>query len=79
MAFGTALVLVFSDPAVDVLNEIGVRTGIPAFYVSFVLAPLASNASEYAFYVFTFTETKKVFDVARFSIILAFLCINFVK
>ena len=24
-------------------------TGIPAFYVSFVLAPLASNASEYAF------------------------------
>ena len=26
MAFGTALVLVFSDPAVDVLNEIGVRS-----------------------------------------------------
>lgn len=39
-------VLVFSDPAVDVLNEIGVRTGIPNFYISFILAPLASNASE---------------------------------
>merc|ERR1739847_145355 len=25
---------------------IGVRTGVPAFYVSFLLAPLASNASE---------------------------------
>ncbi len=42
----TPQVLVFSDPAVEVLNEIGVRTGIPAFYISFVLAPLASNASE---------------------------------
>lgn len=46
MAIGTILVLVFSDPAVDVLNEIGVRTGINAFYISFVLAPIASNASE---------------------------------
>ena len=27
-------------------SEIGVRTGVPAFYVSFVLAPLASNISE---------------------------------
>lgn len=40
------MVLLFSDPAVDVLNEIGVRTGISSFYISFVLAPLASNASE---------------------------------
>ena len=46
MGFGTLLVLVFSDPAVGVLNEIGKRTGIPSFYISFVLAPLASNASE---------------------------------
>jgi Ca2+/Na+ antiporter len=43
---GTVLVLMFSDPMVDVFAEIGVRTGIPPFYVSFVLAPLASNASE---------------------------------
>jgi Ca2+/H+ antiporter len=43
---GTILVLIFSDPMVDVLAEIGVRTNISAFYISFVLAPLASNASE---------------------------------
>jgi Ca2+-binding EF-hand superfamily protein len=43
---GTVLVLIFSDPIVDVFAEIGTRTGIPPFYVSFVLAPLASNASE---------------------------------
>jgi len=46
MLIGTVLVLVFSDPMVDILAQIGVATGIPTFYVSFVLAPLASNASE---------------------------------
>jgi hypothetical protein len=46
MSIGTLLVLIFSDPMVDVLGQIGKKTGVPAFYVSFVLAPLASNASE---------------------------------
>jgi Ca2+/Na+ antiporter len=46
MALGTAIVLVVSDPMVDVLTEIGDRTGISSFYVAFVLAPIASNASE---------------------------------
>merc|ERR1712007_100070 len=46
MGFGTLLVLVFSDPMVDVLGAWGKALGIPAFYVSFVLAPFASNASE---------------------------------
>jgi Ca2+/Na+ antiporter len=46
MLIGTILVLIFSDPMVDVLNQIGKMTGIPAFYVAFTLAPLASNASE---------------------------------
>ncbi|CAN0455210.1 unnamed protein product [Ectocarpus sp. 8 AP-2014] len=31
---------------VDVLGVLGDRTGISSFYISFVLAPLASNASE---------------------------------
>jgi len=39
-------VLAFSDPMVDVLGEIGNRIGVGAFYVSFILAPMASNASE---------------------------------
>jgi Ca2+/Na+ antiporter len=46
MIIGTVLVLIFSDPMVDVLGAIGTMTGVPAFYVAFVLAPLASNASE---------------------------------
>jgi len=46
MGLGTLLVLIFSDPMVDLLSDLGKRTGVPAFYVSFLLAPLASNASE---------------------------------
>lgn len=46
MGIGTVLVLLFSDPMVDVLSEIGSVVHVPAFYVSFLLAPLASNACE---------------------------------
>lgn len=46
MGAGTALVLLFSDPAVNVFTEWGVRLGVSSFYVSFLLAPFASNASE---------------------------------
>jgi len=46
MFLGTFLVLMFSDPMCDMLGLIGDKSGVPKFYVSFVLAPLASNASE---------------------------------
>jgi Ca2+/Na+ antiporter len=43
---GTILVVLFSDPMVDVIQEIAVRLHISPFNVSFVLAPLASNSIE---------------------------------
>ena len=46
LAIGTAMVVAFSDPMVDVMQEIAVRANLSPFYVSFILAPLASNASE---------------------------------
>lgn len=46
LAIGTGLVVLFSDPMVDVMQEIAVRAHLSPFYVSFILAPLASNASE---------------------------------
>mmetsp|Transcript_59725 Transcript_59725/g.129381 ORF Transcript_59725/g.129381 Transcript_59725/m.129381 type:complete len:611 (-) Transcript_59725:114-1946(-) len=46
MGLGTALVLGFSDPMVDLMAEMAQRLDISPFYVSFVLAPMASNASE---------------------------------
>jgi len=47
MAFGTALVVSFPDPMVESLGAIRKRLGISSFYVSFVLAPFASYASEW--------------------------------
>lgn len=46
MLIGSLIVLLISDPMVDCLSEVGKRTGIPAFYIAFVVAPLASNATE---------------------------------
>lgn len=46
MGLGTFLVLIFSDPMVDCLSAWGNVLEISPFYVSFVLAPMASNASE---------------------------------
>jgi Ca2+/Na+ antiporter len=46
MSLGTGLVILLSDPMVDVLSNIGARTGVPPFYIAFVFAPLASNTSE---------------------------------
>merc|ERR1712070_186088 len=46
MGLGTFLVVLFSDPIVDVFYEMGIKLHINPFYVSFVLAPMASNASE---------------------------------
>merc|ERR1712096_201083 len=39
-------VLVVSDPFVDLLTAWGNRLGINPFYIAFVAAPFASNASE---------------------------------
>ncbi|TDH68999.1 hypothetical protein CCR75_000928 [Bremia lactucae] len=76
MFLGTALVLLFSDPMVDVLSEIGARTGIPAFYVSFVVAPLASNASELiAAYNYAQKKTSKTISIS-ISALLGAACMN---
>jgi len=65
MGLGTALILVFSDPMVEVLGNVGQRIGVPPFYISFVLAPLASNASELiASVTYAKKKTKKTITVA---------------
>ena len=46
LAAGTGLVVVFSDPMVDVISNFGKTIKVSAFYISFVVTPLASNASE---------------------------------
>jgi len=46
LILGTAVCAIFSDPMVDVISEFGNRIKISPFYISFVVFPLASNASE---------------------------------
>ncbi|KNC49757.1 Ca2:Cation Antiporter family [Thecamonas trahens ATCC 50062] len=76
MGLGTVLVLLFSDPMVDVLSEFGARTHIPPFYISFVLAPLASNASELiAAFNYAAKKTKKTITISL-STLLGAACMN---
>ena len=46
LSVGMVLCVLFSDPMVDALTEIGNRWGISPFYVSFIVTPVVSNASE---------------------------------
>merc|ERR1719464_1014124 len=65
LAIGTLMVVYFSDPMVDVMQEIAVKANIPPFYVSFVLAPLASNSSEVVASMFyAAKKTRKTITVA---------------
>mmetsp|Transcript_13097 Transcript_13097/g.18822 ORF Transcript_13097/g.18822 Transcript_13097/m.18822 type:complete len:150 (-) Transcript_13097:4483-4932(-) len=65
LAIGTMLVVFFSDPMVDVMQEIANRLGLSPFYVSFILAPLASNASEViASLYYASKKTRKTMTVS---------------
>lgn len=62
---GTVMVVYFSDPMVDVMQEIAVKANIAPFYVSFVLAPLASNSSEVVASMFyAAKKTRKTMTVS---------------
>jgi len=76
MLTGTGLVLLFSDPMVDVMGALGDFIGISGFYVSFVLAPLASNASELiAALAFASKKTKDSITTSL-STLLGAACMN---
>jgi len=65
LGVGSIVVLLFSDPLCAVLSEVGKRTGIPAFYISFILAPACSNGSEvYSSFVFASKKTKQSISVS---------------
>jgi len=76
MALGTFLILLFSDPMVDCLSEWGARLNVSPFYVSFVLAPFASNASELlAAYTYAVKKTERNMTTALSTLIGA-ACMN---
>merc|ERR1719213_887494 len=76
MGWGSLLVLIFSDPMVDVLSRIGDMSGIPAFYIAFVLAPVASNASELiSTYKYATKKTASSITIS-FSTVIGAACMN---
>eukprot|EP01121_Diplochlamys_sp_Union-15-3_P012890 TRINITY_DN3925_c0_g1_i5.p1 TRINITY_DN3925_c0_g1~~TRINITY_DN3925_c0_g1_i5.p1 ORF type:complete len:360 (-),score=33.88 TRINITY_DN3925_c0_g1_i5:64-1143(-) len=46
LIIGTASCAFFSDPMVDTINNFGKTINVPAFYISFIITPYCSNASE---------------------------------
>jgi Ca2+/Na+ antiporter len=65
LALGTVMVIYFSDPMVDVMQNIAIRCNLSPFYVSFILAPLASNASEViASQYYASKKTRKTITVS---------------
>lgn len=76
MGLGTLIVLSFSDPMVDVLAAMGKDMGISPFYVSFLLAPIASNASELtAAFNFASKKTKSSITISL-DTLLGAACMN---
>lgn len=76
MIVGTLIVLLFSDPMVDVLSELGNRIHLSPFYVAFVLAPLVSNGSELiAAYAYASKKTEASITIS-FSTLLGAACMN---
>ena len=76
MGVGVAIVLLVSDPMCEVLGAMGAHTGINPFYISFILAPLASNTSELiAAYAYALKKTEKTITISFASLIGA-ACMN---
>merc|ERR1711997_1200574 len=76
LAIGTLLVVIFSDPMVDTIDEFSDTINVSSFYVSFIVTPLASNASEiYSSIVFAQKKTKEGISMG-FSALYGAACMN---
>ncbi len=57
IACGAIAVTLFSDPMCEVISSLGGKVGVDPFYISFIVTPLASNASE-VFAALRFSKKK---------------------
>lgn len=65
MGLGLFIIIFFSDALVDVFSELGELLGVSGFYISFMLAPLASNASEIiASFNYSLRKTTKTITIS---------------
>ncbi|EGC34495.1 hypothetical protein DICPUDRAFT_153287 [Dictyostelium purpureum] len=67
LILGTVLVSLFSDPMVDVISDFGTKLNIKLFFVSFILTPFCSNASELISSLIFASKKKKQNSSLTFS------------
>lgn len=67
LVIGTALIAVFSDPMVDAITDFSTYSGLPPFYVSFIITPFASNASELISSLMFASKKKKANSSVTYS------------
>mmetsp|Transcript_20031 Transcript_20031/g.47705 ORF Transcript_20031/g.47705 Transcript_20031/m.47705 type:complete len:548 (+) Transcript_20031:15-1658(+) len=60
---GTFIVALISDPMVDSVSSFSKASGVPAFFVAFVVTPFASNASELVSSL-QFAKKKKIKNIS---------------
>lgn len=72
LVLGSAIAAVFADPLVDAVDNFSSATSIPAFFISFIALPLATNSSE-AVSAIIFASRKKFRSASlTFSEVLCF-------
>merc|ERR1712113_558224 len=73
---GTILCVIFSDPMVSVIGTFSTTINVSSFYVSFIVTPLASNASEiYSAILFSRKKTTEGISMG-FSALYGAGCMN---
>merc|ERR1740117_667063 len=65
MLKGFLIAILYADPMVAALDDCGFRIGVDAFYIAFIVGPLASNASEFlAAYKIALKKTPSTITVS---------------
>eukprot|EP00762_Andalucia_godoyi_P003799 ANDGO_08530.mRNA.1 hypothetical protein DICPUDRAFT_153287 len=76
LIFGVGVVAFFSDPMVDCISEFGTLINVPAFYVSFIITPFCSNASELISSLIFAARKTEANATITFSQLFGACCIN---
>ncbi|KAF2074760.1 hypothetical protein CYY_003948 [Polysphondylium violaceum] len=67
LVVGAFMVTIFSDPMVDVITRFGTKINVNLFFVSFILTPFCSNASELISSLIFASKRKKENSSLTFS------------
>ncbi|XAR56495.1 hypothetical protein NMG60_11037011 [Bertholletia excelsa] len=59
LLLGTFIAAVFADPLVDAIDNLSDAAGIPSFFISFIVLPLATNSSEAVSAIISSSQKKQ--------------------